>query len=402
MEKDILSENDIKPKSNIEKTTCDIVQKNILINDNRLSQKAFNKFIKKISQQRTYQFIDYVVMWSLLQMNLRPDSATPFSKAQFILNIKGTEYYYNTYTENNKGHPYIYLLDLLLKKHGSNYSLLQLAKFMDQEFSSRLVVSKDLDYFLEKHKNEIVRNKVLKRFYIRGDDVLKENERLPKLQFRPLVQKYLKSKNRYKYKKSNYLFTYDKSASFTPQCNFDMDLYKNSIFLIHKEEIKSHIFGMKQKRNAFLAVTDARINNIVPINSTLLFQGSPNTRSAALCTFKNKFKKSNSIWLISSNSRDPGQHLFHLMEYGLTNISSANELDKMLRFSRHLFLKDPTRLILESRRSTKGQLQELLKLNIPIYNSKRLGQIWGYYASSSGGSFVLDDRQEGHLECTSQ
>jgi hypothetical protein len=71
----------------------------------------------------------------------------------------------------------------------------------------------------------------------------------------------------------------------------------------------------------------------------------------------------------------------------------------MLSFSRHQFLKNPVRLIIESRKSTHKQLNELLKLNVPIYNAKKLGKIWGLQSTPEYSKFLLDERQQGHLTC---
>jgi hypothetical protein len=401
MDKDILSENNITPISTTEKTSCDIIQKNILMNDNKQSQKDFNLFIKNISQFKRLTFIDKTVLWSLLQINLRPDLSSPTSKMQILIKANNEEKYYNSYTRTSKGFPYLFLLEHILKEYKSKYSLLDLTKIFDEHFNYKIYVSKGLETFLDDNKNKILESSVLKKHYVRGDEILKENEKLPRIQITSIIKRYLKTKKRYQYKIGNYLFTYDKGSSFSPQCNFDMDLYKNSIFLIHNKQIKSHIFAYKFKQNAFLATSDQDLREIHSLRNTPLFQGTSNTRSAAICSFKNKFKTNNSLWLSSTFSRDPGQHLFHLMEYGLNSINTIKELDTMLRFSRHQFLKDPVRLVIESRRSSKSQLNDLLKLNIPIYNSKKLGQIWGYFQANDQSSFILDDRREGNLECTS-
>ena len=103
--------------------------------------------------------------------------------------------------------------------------------------------------------------------------------------------------------------------------------------------------------------------------------------------------------LASSNSRDPGQHLYHLIEYGLQEMNEIQKLDGLLKFSRHLFLKNPIRLILESERSSANQLTELLKLNMPIYNSEKLGKIWGYLKVKKKQHFIIDNRRSGEISC---
>ena len=89
-------------------------------------------------------------------------------------------------------------------------------------------------------------------------------------------------------------------------------------------------------------------------------------RSTAVCMIENEKKK---IWAFSNQSRDPGQHLFHLIKYGLTESSTTADVDKLIKHSRHLFLSDTVRLIIESQKSSKEQIENLLKLNLPIYNA---------------------------------
>jgi hypothetical protein len=110
-------------------------------------------------------------------------------------------------------------------------------------------------------------------------------------------------------------------------------------------------------------------------------------------------KDKNKIWAFSNQSRDPGQHLFHLVRYGLPSSQTTAEVDKLIRHSRHLFLSDPVRLIIESERSSDEQVENLLKLNLPIYNADKLGNIWAYTQFAEGNRFIIDDRNPGAFRC---
>jgi hypothetical protein len=395
-EGDILEENNVKPLSLSTKTTCEIIDKNILISENMPAQKSFNLFLKEIGSKKAFKFVDKAVLWSLLQMNLRPDLSSPTAKLQVLIKINDKFDYLNSYAETKSKYPYLNGLNHLLKKYNSRYSLNQLATILDFHFKKTLFVSKEFQLFLEEHKKDILLNPISKKNFVRGDETLKENERIPRLNFSKTVRLINKKKNSV----NSFLFTYKNQSKLTPKCNFDMSLYNDSLFLINDTPVKSHIFGFKNDKNTFMAVSSQRLNKLSLIGNTILFKGESNIRSASICSFEHENSK-RLLWLISTNSRDPGQHLFHLMQYGLDNIKSVNELNSMLMFSRHQFLKNPVRLIIESRRSSETQLNELLKLNIPIYNAKKLGKVWGYYQDKNKSTFVLDDRRKGHLECSS-
>ena len=400
MDKDILKENKIIPKTTLDKTSCDIIQKNIIVSDNKKANESFKNFLN--SNKVRFSYIEKVVLWSLLQMNLRPDLSSPTAKLQMIIKIDAEEKYYNSFTKNKFGYPYLNLLNKILRDYKSKKTLSQLASQLDSNFTDRMFVSKEFEFFLNKKKDLLLKYTNLKKRYFRGDDPLKHNERLPRLNFQSIVKKYLKTRRRVKYITNNYSFKFNQSSSFVPNCNFDMGLYKDSIFLISEKEFTSNIFGYKEKQNAFIATSDHDLSNLKPLNKSFLIHGNSNTRSAAICSFKNKLKPQNTIWLTSTNSRDPGQHLYHLLEYGLSSVQSVKDLDELLKFSRHQFLKSPMRLVIESRRSSNEQLQELLKLNIPIYNSKKLAKIWGFINTKKRSSFILDERRNGHIECSSK
>ena len=399
-EGDILEANNVKPLSLSSKIICEIVDEDILISENKAAQKSFNMFLLKIKSKGPLKFVDKAVLWSLLQMNLRPDLSSPTSKLQIMVKINNNFEYFNSYAEESQRYPYLSGLSHILKKYKSRYTLKQLAKKLDFYFKDTLFVSKEFQLFLAQHKEEIVLNKKLKSKFIRGDETLRENERIPKLNYSKVVA--LLDQRKSSGRVNNFLFTYKNKSQLTPKCNFDMSLYNDSLFLINDSAVKSHIFGFKNDKNTFMAVSSQKLKGFSTIEETILLRGESNIRSASICSFEDTPPHQKTLWLISTDSRDPGQHLFHLMQYGLDNIKSVNELNSMLMFSRHQFLKNPVRLIIESRRSSTTQLNELLKLNIPIYNSKKLGKIWGYYQDKKKSTFVLDDRRQGHLECSSK
>jgi hypothetical protein len=127
-----------------------------------------------------------------------------------------------------------------------------------------------------------------------------------------------------------------------------------------------------------------------------LFKGVSKVRSSAVCMMENQTKR---IWTFSNQSRDPGQHLFHLVRYGLPSSKSTQEVSRLIKHSRHLFLSDPVRLVIESARSSKDQIENLLKLNLPIYHAESLGNIWAHTHFSEGDRFIIDGRNPGSFLC---
>ena len=277
---------------------------------------------------------------------------------------------------------------------------MELAVIYDRGAPIEMKVSLALSQFLEENQKKLSNSSDLKRFFLRGDEPLKEKEGLPFLSAKKLVKLYEASKKKTKYVVKSFLFNkFQQNSSFIPQCNFDMNLYKDSLFLISEQRVQANTFGMKSSDNFFMASSSQRVEEFKSIDGTIAISGESNVRSASLCTYKKRLKPDETMWLISSDSRDPGQHLYHLQEYGLDQIEKTADFDNLLRFSRHLFLRNPVRLVIESRRSQEDQIQELLKLDIPIFNAKKLGKVWGFFKNKNEASFLLDVREQGSITC---
>lgn len=395
-------------KSENKKLYCEAGKKFQLVNSNPLTQEAFATFLERVDKKNSLKFVDKAVLWSLIQMNLRPDLASPTSKLQVFIKSSAGFDYFHFYSKEEGAFPYLGGLEHLLKKHKSRRSLRELSLLIDRYYGDIFTVDHDLEAFLAQNKSKISANPVLKRHYMRADESLKENERIPKYSLASIVDLYAKNKGRFSAEVANSLFSYQMSEGAPKAlCNYDMKLYSNSVYLIHKEFIRSHLFGLKTKEGAFLASASQRLESIKPVNSSVFFKGASLTRSAAFCAFEfSKNHKGSStqkaspkdMWMVSTDSRDPGQHIYHLLEFGMEAPSSLGEVSSLIGFSRHLFLEDPTRLIFESNRGTKEQLERLLALNLPVYNARSLGDMWAYYDNATEG-FVVDERGDGQIKC---
>ena len=396
LDKDLLSQEKELYYGNSKRVTCEKKSKIEIMNSNEKSQEVFSEALKTKLRPYSFSFIEKLVVWSLYQFNLRPDLHSPSSKFQVIVNYLGKDNYYHFYSKDNEAYPAMYGLSYLLEKYPSRYSLITLAKIVDDNFKSTYTVSKDFEKFLNLKATLLGQTSPFKNRFFRGDETLKENEYINAQNLVSVVKLFERTKSKKSYQVSEKLFEY-KSNNITSYCNYDMSMYNNSIYLIHKDFIKSHLYGFKESNSYFIASSSQDFNEIKSINGTHFIQGRSLSRSAAFCKFD--FKAGQEIWLTSTKSRDPGQHLYHLVEYGIDGVKSLKELEQIMRFSRHLFLENPHRLIIESKRSSEAQLNRILKIDIPIYNAQSLGKIWGHFKSKSDNGFIIDDRESGHLLC---
>jgi hypothetical protein len=267
------------------KTYCSTETNFTLISDSKDSQMVFSKFINDYK----FNYADKLVLWTFVQMNLRPDLTGPNSKLQIFLNYNGREDYYHFYTKETKQtYPLFYGLEYILKKYQSRYGLLKLANIFDNKYPNRFFVSEAFATFLEDNIKEISADKNLKRYFTRAEEPLREGERIYKQKLSPFIKMYLKSKKSIKYVKNDYLFEYKRNNLIKAKCNYDMSLYNSSIYLINDKFIKSNMFGMRENSNLFLSATTQSLKKLISLKNSIYFKSDKTRESAAMCSFKSQ------------------------------------------------------------------------------------------------------------------
>lgn len=367
-----------------------------LVGSNDNSQIVYLDLIKSLGKNKL-DFLDHFALWNLIQLTIRPDQSAPTSRIQILFHQEGKSYYFDFFSEYSENqYPYLYGIEWILKKFGKKETLESYARILDSHLGRKLKLGKDFEDFLYSRIAGIKNNPVLASYYFRGTEVLKSGETYPKLDYGSVIAFYRKFQKEQKIIINTSLTQFVTAKGNTGSCNYDFNLYDNSIFLIDKVIPVANLYGLALPNSAFMVSSSQKLDKTVSLNGFPLFQGESKVRSSAVCMIENK---DNKIWAFSNQSRDPGQHLFHLVRYGLPGSQTTAEVDKLIRHSRHLFLSDPVRLIIESNRSNEEQIENLLKLNLPIYNADKLGNIWAYTMFPEGNRFIIDDRNPGAMKC---
>ncbi|MFP5459373.1 MAG: hypothetical protein ACLGG7_11620 [Bacteriovoracia bacterium] len=365
-----------------------------LVGSNPKAQKRFSELLRTLEPENL-DFVEKAVLWSLLQTNIRPDLASPTARFQFVIHHNAPSRYRDFTGDEQGGYPFFEGLADLLKTHPKKRPLSYYAGLLDRHFTGTIVAGKQLEQSLRDLKPQLAADPKLRQHFFRGDELIRESERLTKIQFQKLVSDWQKVRRATPV--NDTLFSYRKTPQLDVQCNYDFTLYDNSIFLIDKDENVGHTYGLTQGENSFLAVVSQRTPEPRALFGTPILSGNAKVRSSAMCLIRTPDRET---WVVANQSRDPGQHLYHLFRYGLTKIKNPDDFRKLISHSRHMFLSDPLRLVIESGRSREEQIQELLKLNIPIYNAEAIGNIWGWSnIQNEGGRFYIDDRNPGSLFC---
>jgi hypothetical protein len=359
------------------------------------SQEVYLNLVKSLNQK--LDFLDHFALWSLMQLKVRPDQSSATSRLQVLIHYQEKSYYFDFFSESSDNQfPYLYGVEWILKKFNKKTSLETYAEMLRHPVLKNLKIGKDFETFLVKNLSAIKNDPQLVPYYFRGAEVLKENETSPALDFLSVIKLFRKNQKEQKILVNTTLNEFFTESGSSGKCNYDFNLYDHSIFLIDKVIPVANIFGLSSSQSVFFSSSSQRLDNIESLMGFSLFKGVSKVRSSAVCMMENQTKR---IWTFSNQSRDPGQHLFHLVRYGLPSSKSTQEVSRLIKHSRHLFLSDPVRLVIESARSSKDQIENLLKLNLPIYHAESLGNIWAHTHFSEGDRFIIDGRNPGSFLC---
>jgi hypothetical protein len=357
--------------------------------------------LSQLKRQYSLTDEDSLILWIMLQMRMRPDLASPTSRLQIAImknnEVSFFDFYADKTNTNAPFFPFIFGLESMIKDYfKSKKSLDFYAKILDEYNKHDFFITKDFEEFIYANKDVFKKNEDLRSHYVRGEDLVREKENVPSFLFKDILKLYNSSSEHGHITTTSKLFLYKKSPSIEIKCNNNFRQYDNSVFMIDKEQLNSHLFSLNVNNFSMIGASSQKITNPTTISDTPLLQGDSRIRGAAFCSIK---KPNMNSFYFSTKSRDPGQHLFHIFKFNLQAKNSLKEINFLIKNSRHLFLTDPLRLVVEAKRSTKKKLQDLLNLHIPVYHAEQLGNIWGLIKNSEEMGLILDDRNSGASSC---
>ena len=391
------------------KNYCPVGTKLQYISEDEYSLKFYKVLHPGLFENKNLSFIEKSIMFSLLEMSRRPDEASPYARLQVYLKLKGKTYYYDfrpKSLEDDTKMPFLKGLDFIAQKFAPQKSLLAMASQLDTIVPRGIGVSVEFENFIKENRADLLKNETLTAQFFKGDEVLTKYETFDRINYRNVVEQYLNgfSKNAdYEFEKNSLTANKSKKENYETNCNYDLAKETNlRDEIMSAEQKKSHYIALNEGEDFFLAVTSTTLFR--PFKTTPKMGYFMKSRPAAfplpVCEFKGRGQE---IVLFSSEGRNPVQHLQHLEAYEIDQIDSAFTLNELLGFSRHLFLPNPDRILYESKRGRKAQLDFFLEMNFPIYHVENLGNVFGHaqFKSDKGKESVLysDDRSSARLWC---
>lgn len=394
---------------NSAKNYAKVEEKNTRPLDDLYCAKATNNRVSKngLFQKKVFNYqgslAEQVVQNYWIEMMQNPDFFTSHPKIQiFIKQGSNVRYFENTTVTSNekpdKAPNFATVLNNFLVKEKSKKTLLQLSLEAENLTNKELTTSFSLSQFIRSNRQDFLKDSTLKTHFLKGDDALAPYESFGALKVslpKTTSQKPISAVN------ENNLFPYTEGHSEL-KCNFDLNLFQNfTSSLLDHHQFNSYYFSRTIDKDTFYLVTiSSAIEKPIKLDSeTGLILGLPTKNAVPFCFKSNS--KDNFLMTISTEGRDPAQHISHFIDYGFFEAENLTDLISHMKFTRHLFLKNPDRLLFESLKARSEQLTFFHTMNIPLYHMDKLGEtlVYGKFNSTNQHSFVIDERSGAKILC---
>lgn len=325
---------------------------------------------------------------ALYQMLLRPDEITPFSNA-FVV-IQNSKNISVMDSAENKESNYWLMLKELAKLWGqTEWFNQQISKWIQAPLVP-LKVTKGLELAIVNHNGSYRDEKLLsffKQFYFRGDELISEGEDLP---YTSILQSL--SSSPFKDNIKNKLESFDQDNKFLTKekykyfCNFNLEpVLDGKVFTFFKP-LKSRLFTVQYddwliSLAAYNSVKKVQDNNRILAYFLLKpqekeLEEEQNVVNPQFCFLKkNDNETSNNILITSYEGRDPAQYIASTIQYIFSMNFELENLKRVMISPRYLLLLNPFRVGFEVDKSNDNQVENILKLPIPIFNQKNLGEM---------------------------
>ncbi|MDD0852693.1 hypothetical protein HBN50_06275 [Halobacteriovorax sp. GB3] len=381
---------------------------NLVLKDKKEKELFCNKSNTQfyIQNEQTYLLIqnlnkkvnlsaqEILVATVLTEIFNSPFAVSIDSQIQFLdMNLASKNFEHSYYLSDKRPTNLFDSLRYYLKKNKAKYSLGELISLVERELPTRITISKRYARFLSGIEQSIRSDEKLSATYLRGNQLIKANETIRRSSLKRIYNvSRLQTKEQRKKKVTNnsYLFPYVTNDQ-KYLCNYDLNIYENSIFLISKDK-RPQTLELGAMKNNFSAMAVLRLYPRVhskKLSSHSLFGQSQTPRPVAICHKSN----SNEIF-VSSKGPDSAQILQQFIK-NYAKLTTKKNLKESLYHSRNIVMIPPKRILSETKKLDSNDLENLLKSDNAVYHVENIGNIWGLHSKS----FFQDPRSVNSLRC---
>lgn len=390
-------------KKNIKSNICEI--KKPIFEIYTETPNLSEEYPKWVGKRSDFTPIENFVILTLIQMRSSPHVFSPTAAFDIIIkNGNNTKLYSFNNETISSPYPLIMGLKYLLAIYPSNNRLQDLTRIIDRDIKFKVPISRSFFQYLSRNIKNLDK-KIKDNYFLRGGEVIKMSESIQYRVLRNFISKLDNPNSKIFIAKEKFNQKYP--INFGPNknqgfCNKDLKKYEQSIYPEESMSNSQH-FGLSYGKFHAHGVVNQN-PGVKTIGKSPFISNQSKTKSTPICVVgaTRNFKSMGTdpeFWFFSSQSRDPAQHLYHLLQYKVREINSLKNLSTLSNYSRHLFLQKPPRLLYESKRGSKNQMEQLLKLDFPIYHQNTLGKITASFNSQRQHRFLIDTRHEMEINC---
>ncbi|MCF8059851.1 MAG: hypothetical protein K9K67_11170 [Bacteriovoracaceae bacterium] len=368
-----------QPKA--KKTFCEKNPTHNIVHSSSFTIDDLNKVFK--SNPRL-SFEEKAMLLTFYQFHARPEATDWTSRTQVHVKINEKEYHHDFGPPHK--FPLFDALKTLEKEKIFTKKLDFFLKLSNQLLPRKIAIQENFQVFLDENKESYSEDKRILESYFKLGKPLQKGETFYRHNLKllkgyestlPITQEYSLGKN------------------FT--CSFDANLYKKGIFLINNKKDYENYFGLLDNSGNYIFFITKKIKANTNSYIGQEFNGTTSPSISPFCVSKDRKKE---MILMSLNSRDPGQLLYHLYNYNIQEIDNISEITNFINFPRHQFLTNPSRLLYESSKGSEEQLRYFLSLDFPVYHVENLGAIFGIWnISNQNNTFISDERMDVNQSC---
>ena len=369
----------------------------VIISDKQRAQ-FFKNFLGQ-PENKTLSFLDKTVLLSMLESLYNPIMSSPASSIFIIYVNNGKISFYSSpqrpttdqspsqgdnFIHNKTNYyPYLDILNKILLDNKNKKNLNELATIFDKSVRIPIKASTLLSKRANQISKYITQDETLKNAFIRGKDIIKENESLPKISWKKVISNYPKSKKII----NSFKMDSFKSSNRDLQCNFNYNDYLSNQYNIKKNSSDVNMFGFLEKNNGLIVISSQSFNTdkVNPILKSHFIQAKPNFDLLKICQLN--IKKSKYL-LFSTQGRDPAQYVFNGINTFQDSMVTSSYLSQ-----RKLFLKNPERIIIEYDKKIEN------KFDIPVYYQRQLGSLFLISINKHNLTLFTDFRSTNNINC---
>lgn len=378
----------------IKKKPCNFENTQLLISDAN-SLDYYESFFKN-KNFRELSIVEKVSIIFFSEFYRRPDITSTQSQLQLIDISDNDVQYYDLDSNSIKGdQKALYTIDYFLSKNKKK-SILQLFEIFLSTVPSQIPVDSGFERFVKENKSLISDNPILSKFWLKSDEPITRFETFSSQFDFGNIKKY--GHPNFSTATFNKFDFYENKDFSSINCNFDFNSDKDNLYIDKAENDLINYFALKEGNRTIIVVSSSVKHDQLISKTETIVKVRPKLPPIPVCVFKNKNQNS-LIVTTSIDGRSKSQHLKHLIDYEIYNSTEFSQVNEILNFSRHLFLNSPDRILYESKRGRKDQLEFFLAMNFPIYHADNIGNVIGLACFGTNCNLLNDDRNNSELKC---